>query len=213
MANANYDYLIWNHKGFPKKTTEDEDIILVIRQDVITLILKGFVLYILFLFLFITRIIFVASSSFFWSSLFDTFLYAIATILAIIFLIMFHNYYLSMQIVTSYRIIDIDQTGLFDREVNSTILENIEDMTIKKRNILNLIFDFGDIVIQTSGRTGGEYLEKNINGFVFNDIPNPSEVGNILDILKRKNEQKDSIKSAKSSADALQQLLAKRTLN
>jgi hypothetical protein len=44
---------------------------------------------------------------------FDFVMYLSASILTAVFIVVFHNYYLSLQIITNERIIDIDQRGLF----------------------------------------------------------------------------------------------------
>jgi len=69
----------------------------------------------------------------------------------IIFFVIWTNYYLDILIVTNKRIIDIEQKGLFSREVSTFRLDRIQDITIEVRGILATLLDFGDVHIQTAG--------------------------------------------------------------
>jgi uncharacterized membrane protein YdbT with pleckstrin-like domain len=61
------------------------------------------------------------------------------------------DYYLDKLIVTNQRVIEIEQRGLFSREISSLNLENIQDVTIETHGIIQTFFKLGDIHIQTSG--------------------------------------------------------------
>jgi uncharacterized membrane protein YdbT with pleckstrin-like domain len=61
------------------------------------------------------------------------------------------DYYLDKLIVTNQRVIEIEQRGLFSREISSLNLENIQDVTIDTHGIIQTFFKLGDIHIQTSG--------------------------------------------------------------
>lgn len=67
-----------------------------------------------------------------------------------IFAAMFTNYYLDILIVTNQRIIDIEQLGLFARDVTSAPLQNVEDIKVEVIGILPSLFDFGNLHIQTA---------------------------------------------------------------
>lgn len=214
MASSYLDDLIWNKKGFPKKINEDEDIVLIVRQDLIVLIINAVGLYLFFLLFVVIRLLILNLNSFFWISLYDAIMYSFGSILGIVFLLIFHNYYLSLQIVTNERIIDIDQTSLFFREVSATSLGKIEDVTFKKRNLLNLLFNYGDVIVETSGRTGSEDKEMGISGFVFNDCPNPEEVSNIINLLQEQHDEKLNIPNdVRSQALKIQNNLNIRSLS
>ena len=64
---------------------------------------------------------------------------------------MFTNYYLDILIVTNQRIIDVEQLGLFARDVTSAPLQNIEDIKVEVIGILPSLLDFGNLHIQTAG--------------------------------------------------------------
>ena len=61
------------------------------------------------------------------------------------------DYYLDKLVVTNQRVIEIEQRGLFSREISSLNLENIQDITIDTHGIIQTFFKLGDIHIQTSG--------------------------------------------------------------
>jgi uncharacterized membrane protein YdbT with pleckstrin-like domain len=209
-SKQNYDDLVWNKNSFPKKIEEDEDIILIIREDIVLIIYKGLSLYLGFFALLIIRV-FLSNFDSVWIFLYNSLMYGIATFLLVIFTIMFHNYYLSLQIITNKRIIDIDQKGLFRREVNSISLESIQNTTHNKNSFLKTIFNYGDVVVETSGEQTKESAT-GTSGVVFNNVPNPSEVANILDKIKESANDKEIEKTAKLQAEYLAQSLSKRML-
>ena len=82
-------------------------------------------------------------------------------------------YYLNVWIVTNTRVIDIHQKGLFSRELLTARLEKIQDVTIDTEGLLQTIFGFGTITIETAGEddnfiitnaTHPEEARKNIMG-------------------------------------------------
>jgi hypothetical protein len=85
----------------------------------------------------------------------------------ITFFIIWTNHYLDILIITSKRIIDIDQKGLFSRNVATLMLSGVQDITIEIHGIIATFFGFGDINIQTAG-------EK--REFVIKRIPHPAKV-------------------------------------
>ena len=61
------------------------------------------------------------------------------------------DYYLDKLIVTNERVIEIEQRGLFSREISSLHMENIQDVTIEVHGIIQTFFKLGDVHVQTSG--------------------------------------------------------------
>lgn len=72
-------------------------------------------------------------------------------IILLLFFLMWTNYYLDMWIITSERIIDIEQHGLFQREISEIPLSRVQDVTIEVRGIIETFLKFGTIRIQTAG--------------------------------------------------------------
>jgi hypothetical protein len=61
------------------------------------------------------------------------------------------DYYLDVWIITTERIIDIEQHGLFKREVSEFMLSRVQDVTIQIPNMLAMMLKYGNIDIQTAG--------------------------------------------------------------
>lgn len=61
------------------------------------------------------------------------------------------DYYLDMWIVTEKRIIDVDQRGLFSREVSEIPMASVQDVTVEVHGIIQTMLGFGTIRIQTAG--------------------------------------------------------------
>lgn len=60
------------------------------------------------------------------------------------------DYYLDILIISNKRIIDIEQQGMFYREISSFPLENIQDITIDIPGIVATFLDFGNVKLQTA---------------------------------------------------------------
>lgn len=72
------------------------------------------------------------------------------------------DYYLDVWIVTDRRIVNIDQKGLFHREVSTLRMERIQDVTLEIEGIIATVLGFGDVLVQTAGETG-EFVIKGVN--------------------------------------------------
>ena len=80
---------------------------------------------------------------------------------------LFLDYYLDSWIVTTRRIINIEQNGLFGRTVSELRLYRIQDVTATVNGFTKTMFNFGEVEIQTAG-------EK--ERFAFEEISQPNEV-------------------------------------
>lgn len=85
----------------------------------------------------------------------------------IIFFSAWTNYYLDVLVVTNKRAIDIEQLGLFSRDMAELRIENIQDIKVEVFGILASLLHFGNIRIQTAGES---------EEFIINNIHNPHEV-------------------------------------
>ncbi len=72
------------------------------------------------------------------------------------------DYYLDIWIVTDRRIVNIDQKGLFSREVSTLRMERIQDVTLEVHGIVATVLGFGNVHVQTAGESE-EFLIKGIN--------------------------------------------------
>ena len=95
-------------------------------------------------------------------------LYALL-ILALVFAIWI-NYRLDVWIVTTKRVIDVEQRGLFNREISEFLVANIQDITTEVPTMIMTLFGFGNMTIQTAG-------QKN---FTVREIPRLEEAKRII---------------------------------
>lgn len=72
----------------------------------------------------------------------------------------FMDYYLDIWIVTNQRILDIDQRGLFSREVGEIPITRVQDITTDIHGIMQSLLKFGTIRLQTAGER--EYNMPNV---------------------------------------------------
>ena len=63
----------------------------------------------------------------------------------------FTDYYLDTWIITTERIVNIEQKGLFERTAAELDLVSVQDATAEVRGFLETIFEYGDVLIQTAG--------------------------------------------------------------
>lgn len=85
--------------------------------------------------------------------------------------------YLDVWTVTTERIINREQVGLFNRVVSELDLYRIQDITAEQKGFFPTIFHYGDVHIQTAGTQ---------ERFVFEQIPNPYKIAKIIQQLDEK---------------------------
>lgn len=83
----------------------------------------------------------------------------------------FTDYYLDTWIVTNERIINIEQHGLFQRVASELDLTTVQDVTAEISGMLETLFQFGDVEIQTAGEK--EHFE-------FRHVPHPERVKEVI---------------------------------
>ncbi|MCX6714210.1 MAG: PH domain-containing protein [Candidatus Uhrbacteria bacterium] len=83
----------------------------------------------------------------------------------------FTDYYLDTWIVTNERIINIEQQGLFQRVASELDLTTVQDVTAEISGVLETLFQFGDVEIQTAGER--EHFE-------FRHVPHPEHVKEVI---------------------------------
>ena len=85
------------------------------------------------------------------------------------------SWYFNVSVISDKRIIDVDFHDLIYREVSDANLEKIEDVTHNMGGLLGIIFNFGDIYVQTAGtKPQIEFLK----------VPHPAQVASILRKLR-----------------------------
>lgn len=89
----------------------------------------------------------------------------------IIFFMNWTDYYLDVLVITNKKLIDVEQQGLFRRDVATAPIGNVQDIKIEIKGVIRSIFDFGNLYIQT-GAVERELLIK--------DIKSPAKVKAVI---------------------------------
>lgn len=105
-------------------------------------------------------------------------------ILTLIAFLMWVDYYLDVWIITDKRIIDIEQQGIFKREISEFMLDRVEDVTIEHKNFIEIMLKYGTIRIHTAGE----------QTFSAHDLPKVEEVKNIIIEEKMRSKQNENPK-------------------
>jgi uncharacterized membrane protein YdbT with pleckstrin-like domain len=92
----------------------------------------------------------------------------------------FVDYYLDVWIVTSDRVINMEQKGLFSRTVSEHKLHRIQDVTSELQGFFPTILDYGNVYVQTAG----EELR-----FIFKQIPKPYAVARKITKIVEQNKK------------------------
>lgn len=87
------------------------------------------------------------------------------------------DYYFDVWVITNERIVNIEQKGLFAREVSELKFSNVQDVTSTVEGLLPTVLNYGDVYVQTAG-------EK--ERFVFRMVPDPYAVKDKIMRLSQK---------------------------
>ncbi len=91
-------------------------------------------------------------------------------IIWVVFFILWTDYYLDIFIVTDRRLIDIEQIGLFGRDVAELRLERVQDIKVEIIGFLPTILHFGSLHIQSAGESEEITIENILHPEVLKDI-------------------------------------------
>jgi membrane protein YdbS with pleckstrin-like domain len=83
----------------------------------------------------------------------------------------FTDYYLDTWVITTHRVINIEQKGLFNRVASELHLAAVQDVTSDVQGIVHTFFDYGNVFIQTAAE-----LER----FALKDIERPEKVKELI---------------------------------
>lgn len=159
---------------------KDEEIILVLRRHWIVLVFH--LIPIVFVLIGIVLLDVLASGviDFFQLNIDPVFMSFIESFLFLIFwlglFIVWIDYYLDVWIVTTQRVIDVNQSGLFSRQISELEHGKIQDVTSEVKGLIPTFFRFGHVHIQTAGEKAR---------FVFKQVPNPVRVRDIIMQLQK----------------------------
>ena len=101
----------------------------------------------------------------------------------------FFNWYFDVFIVTDERIIDVDFKNLIYKNITTTKIERIEDVTYNVSGALPSFMNFGNVLIQTAG-AGIEMTPQGTSPYIeiFN-TPQPAKVAKLINELILEEEQ------------------------
>lgn len=83
----------------------------------------------------------------------------------------FMDYYLDLWVITTERILAIEQKGLFSRVISEQKLFRVQDVTSEVHGVFKTFLRFGNVYIQTAGQQ---------QRFIFKDVPHPEEVAKLI---------------------------------
>jgi hypothetical protein len=92
--------------------------------------------------------------------------------------IRFITWYYNVSLVTTERIIDIDFSDVIYKNLASTTLELVQDVSYTQTGVFRTFFHYGDVLVQTAGEA---------TQFDFDAVPQPENVVHIIGGLIGKN--------------------------
>lgn len=154
----------------------NENIVKVVRRDLFILVQKVFLIFLLVVLPLVFFYLFVYSNQAFVSSPFGYALSALALSIYYLFVWLFAffsfiDYYLDIWVITSERIVDVEQRGFFSRVISEHKLSRIQDVTSEVHGFWATIFRYGDVYIQTAGAK---------QRFKFHEIPAPNRIRDLI---------------------------------
>jgi len=159
---------------------EGEQIILVVRrhwfnifENMFTIFVMIFLLVGSYLFL---PLLFPAFTETPFNGLFLFLENLFALITWIFFFLLWIDYYFDVWIITNKRVVNVEQKGLFNREVSELELERIQDITTDVKGVIPTFLNYGDVYVQTAGKT---------ERFDFADVPDPYGIKDIIMNLQK----------------------------
>lgn len=87
----------------------------------------------------------------------------------------FLSWFFNLTIITDERIVDVDFLNLTTKRVSDADIDKIQDVSFTHTGAVGTIFNFGDVLVQTAAE---------VPEFVFEKIPQPAQVANILQRLR-----------------------------
>lgn len=169
-----YSNLVVNPENITFENQDaDEEIVLLVRRDLITNVPWTFVaLILIFIPVLISMFSFLFTPFFNFSStvqLIGTLFYY--TIIFGFILIEFTLWYFNIGLVTTKRIVDFNVYGILSKQISETKLNLVEDVTYTQVGSIRTIFNYGDVHIQTAG---------NSPNFEFDRAPEPARIVRVI---------------------------------
>lgn len=105
----------------------------------------------------------------------------LALIIWIACFMIWFDYYLDVWIITTQRVVNVEQTGLFSRKVSELRFLQIQDISTDVKGFIPTILNYGDVHIQTAAEQ---------SKFIFRAVPNPYEVKENIMMQQKKTQAK-----------------------
>lgn len=102
----------------------------------------------------------------------------------IVLFVIWIDYYLDVWIVTDQRIVNIEQRGLFRREISELEHSKVQDVTTEIHGIIATVLKFGYVYVQTAAER---------SRFVFKQVPNPVLVRTLIMRLQKQAYKKEKV--------------------
>jgi hypothetical protein len=166
---------------------KDEQILLLVRRHIITNIrwvLISLAMAIAPVFAGILPLFDMLPSRFIFATIILWYLLVVAVILE-----GFLNWYFDMFVVTDERIIDIDFENLIYRNITSTKIDRIEDVTYNVSGAIPSFFRYGNVLIQTAGAGVVKDNQDTSAQIEICKTPHPSKVAKLVNELILEEEQ------------------------
>lgn len=88
------------------------------------------------------------------------------------------DYYFDVWVITTERIVNIEQKGLFVRHVSELNFSNVQDVTSEVEGLIPTILNYGDVYVQTAGEE---------SRFTFRQVGDPYAVKDMVMRLSKEN--------------------------
>lgn len=96
--------------------------------------------------------------------------------------VIWFDYYLDIWIITTHRVVNVEQKGLFSRQVSELKFHQIQDVSTDVKGFFPTVLNFGDITVQTAAEQ---------SRFLFRSVGNPYGLkSELMKLQKRKNGEK-----------------------
>lgn len=92
----------------------------------------------------------------------------------------FLSWFFNVNIITDERIVDVDFPSILYRDISTTKIDQIQDVSIKVGGFVRSLFNYGDVTIQTAGT---------VPEICFEAVPRPGRVAKVLNNLILEEEQ------------------------
>ena len=93
----------------------------------------------------------------------------------------FITWYYNVALITDRRVIDVEFSGLVYKDVATTKLNLVQDVSYAQVGVIRTFFDYGNILIQTAG---------SLDNFIFEAAPNPEGAVHVVEeLIGKRNEQ------------------------